>query len=150
MLVSMTALFRSEQTVQYDNFDGRNPGGWLYQIARRKVRDHLRSRWITTVLLEELPPSQSPLSTPRPDGAVETRQKREAVQELLGRLNQKEREVLILFELEGITGRGIAKKLGIPLNTVWGRLRTARGKMNRKLGELEPDWAASAKAAAND
>src|SRR6186713_640187 len=28
------------------DFDGQNVTGWLYQIARRKVRDHRRLLWV--------------------------------------------------------------------------------------------------------
>ena len=38
----------------------------------------------------------------------------------------KQREVFMLYEIDGMDGPSIAQLVDIPLNTVWSRLRLAR------------------------
>jgi len=63
------------------------------------------------------------------DGPHESAAKREAarlVDRFLERLNENQRDVFVLAELEQLTAPEIATVLGAPLNTVYSRLRLAR------------------------
>jgi RNA polymerase sigma-70 factor (ECF subfamily) len=53
---------------------------------------------------------------------------------LLGELDLPKREVLVLAELEEMTVPEIAEAVGIPLNTAYSRLRTARLEFNEAFG----------------
>ncbi len=52
---------------------------------------------------------------------------------LLGELDERKREVLILAELEEMTAPEIAEAIGIPLNTAYSRLRAARHEFDEAL-----------------
>ena len=110
---------------------------WLYEITFRIVRDR-RSRgwwrrWSTGIVRGE---SSGPgpgndlaeLADGQPD-ALALLQRREATGALYGILDgigEKYRTVIILFELEGLSGEEIARLTGISLANVWVRLHRAR------------------------
>lgn len=122
------------------DFDGANVGGWLYQIARRRVRDYRRLRWVKSVLLRRAPVSDgAPVKGPGPADSLETNEKRKILERLLERLNQTERAALVLFEIEGYSGQEIARIQGVPLNTVWARIHKARKKLRSELRRLSFD-----------
>jgi len=61
---------------------------------------------------------------------------RSAVERIFARLSPKKREVLALYELEGLSGPEIALRLGCPLPTVWTRLHHARRDFHKLCGKL--------------
>ena len=121
------------------DFDGQNVAGWLYQIARRKVRDYRHLTWVkhlfgtTSVPLGDdmLKTGQGPLE------ALETRQKRELLERLLDGLNEDQRAAFVLFEIEGNSGEDIARLQGVPINTVWARIHKARKKLQERAERFE-------------
>lgn len=112
-------------------FDGSNVAGWLFQIARRKVRDHRESSWVQLVLASDTSAfiEAARHSAPGPLDELETKQKSEILGRRLAKLPSEQRAVFTLFELEGYSGHEIAEQQQVPLNTVWVRLYTARRKM---------------------
>jgi RNA polymerase sigma-70 factor (ECF subfamily) len=119
------------------DFDGSNVGGWLYQIARRRVRDHRRLRWVKSVLLRQAPVSdRAPIKGPGPADSFETKEKQRVLEHLLEKLNQTERAAIVLFEVEGYSGQEIARIQGVPLNTVWARIHKARKKLRVELDRV--------------
>ena len=119
-------------------FDGENLPGWLYQIARYRVRDFRRLSWFkhflfgNGALLENLArEGASPAET------LETQQKTALLERLLGRLSESERAALVLFEIDGYSGEEIAHIQGVPLNTVWSRIHNARKKLKGWLAKVE-------------
>jgi len=121
------------------DFDGQNVAGWLYQIARRKVRDHRRLLWFkhlcgrTSVPLTDamLKTSSSPLAQ------LETKQKQQLLEQLLDKLSEDQRAAFVLFEIEGASGEEIAALQGAPINTVWARIHTARKKLQEQGARFE-------------
>jgi RNA polymerase sigma-70 factor, ECF subfamily len=121
------------------DFDGQNVAGWLYQIARRKVRDYRHLMWIkhlfgnTSLPLadEMLQSGQSPLDQ------LETRQKKQLLERLLDGLNPDQRAAFVLFEIEGSSGEEIARLQGVPINTVWARIHKARKKLQERAARFE-------------
>ena len=119
---------------------------WLYEITFRVVRER-RSRgwwrrWSTGIIggdssgpdgdLAKLPVDQ-------PD-ALDLLQRREAAAALYGILDgigEKYRTVIILFELEGLSGEQIAALTGISLANVWIRLHRARQKVLKRFRAWE-------------
>ena len=120
-------------------FDGQNLPGWLYQIARHRVRDFRRLVWVKRVLLGNGTLTDSvPSSIASPSDSAETNQKRALLESLLTRLNESERAALVLFEIDGYSGEEIAEIQGVPLNTVWGRIHNARKKLKAQLAKGTP------------
>jgi RNA polymerase sigma-70 factor (ECF subfamily) len=114
---------------------------WLYRITERVVRGGRRRerlrRWLDFVRRGDVEQSLAP---PRlsPVEELERRQSRATVYRILDRLAEKYRRVLVLFELEELSGEEIAALTGLKLATVWVQLHRARAlflaEMNRELG----------------
>ena len=110
------------------DFDGRNVAGWLYRIASRKVGQHRRRRWISTLFSPRQAVDINDLPSGRPSAMaeIETKEKRLLLNRLLSRMSERRRGVFVLFEVEGHSGEEIADMLDVPVNTVWTRLHHAR------------------------
>lgn len=113
------------------SFDGGNLAGWLYQIARRKVRDYRSLAWVKHFFAaSRMPVAEGTLQTlTSPLDELETREKAALLQELLGTLNLEQRAAFVLFEIEGLSGEHIARLQAVPINTVWARIYKARRKL---------------------
>jgi RNA polymerase sigma-70 factor (ECF subfamily) len=112
------------------DFDGRNMGGWLYRITANQVRDHRRLRWIRSVFKRGVPVSdQLEAPGPTPLMALETREKRQLLDSLLGELSEALRVTFVLFEVDGYTAEEIAQFQQTPVNTVRARIHRARKKL---------------------
>jgi RNA polymerase sigma-70 factor (ECF subfamily) len=120
------------------DFDGDNLAGWLYQIARHRVRDFRRLLWVKHLLLGSVPlPDNLAKEGASPAETLETDEKRRMLERLLGKLNESERAALVLFEIDGYNGEEIAEIQGVPLNTVWARIHKARKKLKAWLAKAE-------------
>jgi RNA polymerase sigma-70 factor (ECF subfamily) len=120
------------------DFDGDNLAGWLYQIARHRVRDFRRLLWVKHLLMGSVPlPENLAKEGASPAEALETDEKRATLERLLGKLNDSERAALVLFEIDGYNGEEIAKIQDVPLNTVWARIHNARKKLKGWLAKIE-------------
>lgn len=110
-----------------DTFDGRSTARtWLYGIAARLAMRHRRgaSRFLRALgLYADEPP---PPDAVDPGRALERARAGAVVRSALDRIPWKQREVVVLYELEELDGAQIAELLGIPINTVWTRLHHGR------------------------
>jgi len=103
------------------------PTTWLYSIAANLCKRHTRGSWRFWRLKKELAHSETDRDLgPLPDRDLERQQEAALVHQVLGRLPFKQREVFVLYELEGMDGQAISEMVGIPLGTVWTRLHHAR------------------------
>lgn len=97
---------------------------WIYSITRRVVstqrRRRERSSRGTPDVDSLLSPDQSPLA------AAERQREVRVLSTLLDGLAERKREVFVLSEILEMSGREIAETLGVPMNTVYSRLRAAR------------------------
>jgi RNA polymerase sigma-70 factor (ECF subfamily) len=109
-------------------FDGRAAvRTWLYAIAARLAMRHRRGagRWLRAIGLFADEPERV---SHDPADELERARAAAAVREVLDLLPFKQREVVVLYELEGLDGAEIAELAGIPINTVWTRLHHGRKK----------------------
>src|SRR5690554_936645 len=120
------------------DFDGRNPAGWLYRIARRRVRDFRRLRWFKFLVQRRgALPEHLEHGAGTPGDTLERKRASALLEQLLDRLNPDQRTAFVLFEIEGYSGREIAELQAVPLNTVWARIHAARKKLARSLEGLD-------------
>jgi RNA polymerase sigma-70 factor (ECF subfamily) len=122
------------------DFDGGNLPGWLYQIARRRVRDFRRLLWIRHLFAHSEPLSEE-LSNigPGPADDLETKHKARLLDEFLRVLNPDQRSAFVLLEIEGYSGKEIARLQGVPVNTVWARIHTARKKLQQQILDADSE-----------
>jgi RNA polymerase sigma-70 factor (ECF subfamily) len=113
-------------------FDGRHAiRTWLFAIAYRVSRDHLRRA--RRARGQELFEHQLPSGGPIPDESAERSEALRVVSKLLDRLDDEKRAVLVLADVEGMTAQEIADATGVGINTVYTRLRRARLQLNQML-----------------
>jgi RNA polymerase sigma-70 factor (ECF subfamily) len=103
---------------------------WVYGITRRVVHAHRRRRRKgdsqAPIEVDALTsPDQSPLA------AAEQSARLRLLSVLLDGLDEPKREVFVLSEILEMSGREIAETLGIPMNTVYSRLRVAREEFDK-------------------
>lgn len=120
------------------DFDGQNVAGWLYQIARRKVRDFRRLLWVKHLFTGSVQLSDRiGKAGPNPADKLEVKEQGELLERLLSSLNEEQRAAFVLFEVEGYSGEEIAKIQGVPINTVWARIHKARKKLQAGISRFE-------------
>jgi RNA polymerase sigma-70 factor, ECF subfamily len=107
-------------------FRGGDPSNWIYRICRSEVQDRHRARRIRQALGRIFGAGPAPAEIESQERVVARHEAERWVGEVLAQMSPKKREVLVLFELEGLTGEMIAARIGCPLDTVWTRLLNAR------------------------
>jgi len=114
---------------------------WLYSITQNVVRNRRRKerwrRWIGGSADELAAELAAP--GPTPIEQLEQRRTTQMIYQVLEGLREKYRTVLILFEIEGLTGEEIARLTRTKLPTVWVRLHRARMQFVRRLQEQFPE-----------
>jgi RNA polymerase sigma-70 factor (ECF subfamily) len=96
---------------------------WLYAIAQRTALATRRRARFTRERLEE-PPEQSAAESQLEQ--VERAQQLQRIDRALKALREEQREVFVLYELEGMTMAEVADAVGAPENTALYRLYAAR------------------------
>jgi len=112
-------------------FDASSPlRSWLFAIAVRVASDYRRrrSRRRTEPLDECIPDAG-----PSPMQLSEMQESVRLLHELLNELDEKKRTVFVLAELEQLSVPEITQVLGVNLNTVYSRLRSARQQFETAL-----------------
>jgi len=110
-------------------FDGSNPGGWLYRITQRQVRDFRRRSWIKRIFTREHTDAVDALPHDDvlcPADTLERKQNQRVLFALLSKMNADRRAAFVLFEIEGLSGEEIARIQNVSVNTVWKRVHVAR------------------------
>jgi RNA polymerase sigma-70 factor (ECF subfamily) len=113
-------------------FEGRSSiKTWLYGIALRRARVH-RSR--APLAWQEEDVDDARVRAPdaaRPDRRAEYVEAARVVNTILNGLDDDQREVFVLAELEELSAPEIAEVLGVKPNTVYSRLRLARDAFDK-------------------
>jgi RNA polymerase sigma-70 factor, ECF subfamily len=119
-------------------FEGRSKvSTWLFGICMRVARDrrrlaHERRRSDGDAsLLEAVDPSADV------GAEAERKQGIGLLYTLLDSLSDEQYAVFVAFEVEGMSGEDIAESLGIPLGTVYSRLRLAREAFRKAIARTQ-------------
>ncbi len=119
-----------------ESFDGRDTClPWLIGIAGRLAYRHRRGllRFRRALLRFH---ATEPLAAWDPARQLGARDQLGALAVALGRMAERKRIVLLMAEVEGLSGEQIAEALGIPVGTVWTRLHHARSELRRLMEEI--------------
>ena len=136
--LSQEAFARAFRSSQYLDPD-RPFYPWVYQILRRLCFNFLRDRQRRARRLGEREAWLVEEAGARnmgndPARGAELSDLRERLERAIEALPEKEREVLVLKEFEGLRYREIADLLAIPIGTVMSRLYAARRSLMSSLG----------------
>ena len=110
--------------------DGGNSKAWFLMIVRNTAYTVLNRR----ATKKNLIPYQEErhaniISIDDPDNELRTEARKEYLQRALERLPLEFREVIVFYELEGLSYKDLASTLGIPVGTVMSRLSRARRRL---------------------
>lgn len=115
----------------YDTSRALRP--WLFGIAYRIARDHLRRGSARLRLVESAQPAEA-VDLESQAGA---RHQLARVQRALDSLDYERRATFVMHELDGFTVPQISKVLGCPPNTLYSHLRRARKHVHAHLASAE-------------
>jgi RNA polymerase sigma-70 factor (ECF subfamily) len=105
---------------------------WLFSYAVRFAANYRRLGWHRGGVLDE----RHPLPSPRTHKKLEARQ---LVAHGLEALGFEQRVALVMHDMEGISAPEIAEELGVPMNTVYSRVRLARQTFRKAIESLESE-----------
>ena len=115
---------------------------WFYQILRRLCFNFIRDRRLHRRKMRDekswiVDDAAFRARERDPQRAVEREETRRRVRAAIEKLPDREREVLVLKEFEGLKYREIADVVGIPIGTVMSRLYSARKRLAAAIEEME-------------
>ncbi len=109
---------------------------WLFAIVQRVAANHRRTQRRKQQPLEPLSPAAR-AEGPSPEAQAEAAQAASIVQRFCEGLDDGRRALFILALVEEVPAREIAPVLGIPLFTVYSRVRSLRQQLQRFLEPYE-------------
>jgi RNA polymerase sigma-70 factor, ECF subfamily len=105
---------------------------WLFGIAQRVASDYRRSERRKPTRLEPLPADLS-CERASPHADLEAQRAADFVDAFLRSLGEEKRALFALAFLEEMPATEVAEALGIPLNTVYSRIRSLRAELAKAL-----------------
>jgi RNA polymerase sigma-70 factor (ECF subfamily) len=130
---AFVAFNRSRHTFRGD----ANLGSWLYTTVRNACRQMLRPiARRRRVLGEEVDPAalgHVPAQGAGPEEAAVRRELVDAVHDALARLEPSHRQILVLRDLDGLSGQATADQLGLSLPAMKSRLVRARAALRAEM-----------------
>jgi len=124
-----TALRRLEECRDPKKF-----AGWLLAIARNTARNVVRRE---SLRVAEPVPQDVRSSLPGPDAEAELAELRRDLEAALAELPAMQREIVLLYDLEGWKHDEIAERLGVPSGTVRSHLHFARKALRERLSKWQ-------------
>lgn len=109
---------------------------WIFAIVQRIAANYRRRRRRRPEPLTVLPES-TPSSQPGPEAQWEAERAARLIQAFAAGLDDSRRALLVLGLLERVPARELAKSLGIPLFTVYSRVRSVREALEAFLKKHE-------------
>lgn len=116
--------------------DKKKFGSWLYTITKRLSIDWLKKVDKTWDSFDNATIISDSLSV---EESVEIRERKIAVWSALNSLDEKYRQVIILYFISGFNTREISNYMNISLSSVESRLRRSKQKLKEELVELVQD-----------
>lgn len=111
------------------DYDGRSLRAWLFGITRNVARNMLRSQVRHDRRMRDVPAWAT-------SATIETQEAADLMRKFLARLPPAQREAFMLKELEELTAAEVAIATGVPLQTVYSRVRAARAELEKFRAEL--------------
>jgi RNA polymerase sigma-70 factor (ECF subfamily) len=124
---------------RFGEFAAKNAAAWLFVTARHTTRAHRRKAWLRRAVFGDPDLRASEARDDNPVQALEQREARRQMQQILSRMTERRRTTFFLFEIEGYSGAEIAELEGVPLNTVYTRLHHARRDFMALLASAESE-----------
>jgi RNA polymerase sigma-70 factor, ECF subfamily len=121
------------------------PRGWLFAVARRVLANHVRSQGRTAAMVERVASEQW---TATSSGELQEAIARHDIVAALSRLDEPDREVLLLAGWYELSGAEAAQALGCTRTAHGVRLHRARRRLRAALAELPPEGVRGASAQA--
>ena len=115
---------------------GHGPRAWLFQIVLRIASDARRHRRRHPVDPDGGAAQDRESIAPPQGDAIDRREQLQLLDRALATIEVGRRAVLLLHEIEEMTAPEIADVMGIPLNTVYSRLRVARVELEEAVEQL--------------
>ncbi|HTL22105.1 MAG TPA: sigma-70 family RNA polymerase sigma factor [Steroidobacteraceae bacterium] len=125
-------------------------GAWLVRVARNRIIDRFRRRGAREHRLEQRAGDSDaadgaladllPAADAGPEAAAMRALLLAEIETALARLPPEQREVFIAQELEGISFRELAQRLGVSINTLLSRKRYAVRFLRARLRTVWDDW----------
>ena len=116
---------------------------WMLACARNCCIDRIRrlkARPATSDVIKGEAPD-NPDRGPNPEESLHSNSRKNLVHQALGHLNQQNREIIVLKEIQGLKIQQIAAILGIPAGTVKSRSNRARLELAKAVASLDPSYA---------
>ena len=120
-----------------DQFRGGNAAGWLYRIAQHVTRSHRRRAWLRRMLHRDPDVAAIAARQVSPVEALEQREARRQMHDILSQMSERRRTTFFLFEIEGYSGEELAQLEGVAVNTIYTRLHHARRDFMTLLARAE-------------
>ncbi|MEM7153869.1 MAG: sigma-70 family RNA polymerase sigma factor [Myxococcota bacterium] len=115
---------------RWSSFEGRSSARtWLFGIARRVAARYRRSASTRARHLSTTAAAQASDGIDEPFARAQAAQSLDA---LLQGIDREKRSVFVLCEVEGMTAPEVAEALGLPVGTVYSRLRAAWQGLGRE------------------
>jgi RNA polymerase sigma factor (sigma-70 family) len=125
-------------------------GAWLVRVARNRIIDRFRRRGAREHRLEQRAGDSDaadgaladllPAADAGPEAAAMRALLLAEIETALAQLSPEQREVFIAQELEGISFRELAQRLGVSINTLLSRKRYAVRFLRARLRTVWDDW----------
>ena len=110
---------------------------WLFRITMNVISNSRRRIWFRGLLPgHSSVPEQVIPKDQWPDGNLDARERVACLDAMLGALPERERQALILFELEEMSGAEIAELMQVPAATVRGWLHRGRSRLARRVRQI--------------
>ncbi len=119
--------------------EASSPSTWLYAIARSFcIKKRRRSKFAPSSIVSlegeaRQAAAELPDGRPRPEEELESRRLARALEQAIGELDPKYREILVLRDAEGLAAGEVAEVTGLSVEAVKSRLHRARLQVRERL-----------------
>lgn len=112
---------------------------WIFRITKNVCNDFLRKRRAVVQSLDDTEEDEKPLEiaddSPGPEQVAERNEKIDALRNAVAKLDENQRMVLTLYDINGMSYEEVAKIIQCPVGTVKSRLYRARESLKKILYE---------------